>query len=243
MSDDRIRAFVEGQLSDWSAPFRESKEQRKRFAEGLVEIARRIGEPKLDEFADLCRHGEGWHKNERPDLQWYWRKAYELKPSLRAGLSSTTLYYHCQCGANLSLSTNGACPKCHRNSAVLRESREPRPVIEAHDQCSDCSVYKDGILGAGCSDWGTPGYETCEFRRSCPCVSCCRFAYYQKYRPWELKGEAFAVALRALPEPISAAGRQFKKEAASFVDINAYLEARQRERFDKEKAKKDAEWK
>jgi len=132
-------------------------------------------------------------------------------------------YYHCECGTDLSFSSDGGCPNCHNGNALIKRAETPIPVLVCKGSCFDCSIYSDKRIGPTCNDFGTMRYEDCKSKSQCKCQSCCRFEYKRTHHPERLR-EEYPEVLQTLPKPISAAGLAFHEGRADFTDINKYIE-------------------
>ena len=138
---------------------------------------------------------------------------------------ASTKYYKClKCGEKLSFSSAGGCVKCRRSGAVMRAAIKPVSVTRCQSPCFDCSLYgkRGHVMGPSCDDFGTPRYESCQYKSDCECVRCCRFEYMRSYRPEDLRAE-YPDVLKTLPAPVSEAGKAFADGRASFVDVNTML--------------------
>lgn len=132
-------------------------------------------------------------------------------------------YYVCpQCSTKLSESSDGGCPVCHTAKGEKHYRHSPIQVLGVKPSCFDCTAYSEFAMGPTCEDYGTPRFETCNYRSECKCMTCCRFEYQRHYHPKKLQ-DNYEEALKYLPKPLSGNSVAFFDDRASFVDINSML--------------------
>lgn len=177
------------------------------------------GRTELSNVWEQIRLYEG-QKN-RPDFSFFYKIAAGIGPD-----SKDFVYFSCRCGGKMNFKSEGGCVECHQaKDTTLRRSKTPiEGVTPAQSGCFDCSIYGDSetVFGPTCNEFGTPGYDNCQMKNQCRCSHCCRFEYYRRYHPLSLR-ENLDKMTKALPAPLSEAGKAFQDGRATAVDINKML--------------------
>lgn len=191
-----------------------------------------------DHYIFFIREALGPFRNKPGDLEPVWDKiklydGTKNRPTLGffIGIASGTrlstggdfIYYICpNCSTKLSESSDGGCPVCHKAKGEKHYRKNPITVLGCKPSCYDCSIYSEFQMGPTCEDYGTPRFETCNYRSECKCMTCCRFEYQRHYHPHVLQAN-YDEALKYLPKPLSEESKAFFDDRASFVDINQML--------------------
>lgn len=147
-----------------------------------------------------------------------WAFFKKIAAGTKTAGSEGFVYYQCNCGEKLSMSSDGGCVNCRKPGAVMKRVKEPVQVTRCQGSCFDCSIYSNKQIGPTCNEFGTPGYDTCQMKNKCSCQACCRFEWKRTYHPDALRQD-YPEVLQTLPPPLSAAGLAFHEGRASFSDL------------------------